>query len=209
MWVWQNGADIVNSATGRVELSNPKVVQAIDFYGQLIHKHRVAPPLSMVSERGFSDLFRAQKVAMFMGGAADDLDRLNGLEVVAREVPSGPTGIRATFAWTAGLHISANTVDPAQTFEAWKQVLDGIQHWKVPAPRRELVSELVAIEPRKAASADVIMRSMPYMRTPAVFDQHIKWDTLFAEEFLDKLLREGTAAAELVEQTRHRLGHWQ
>ena len=50
---------------------------------------------------------------------------------------------------------------------------------------------------------------MTYMRSPTVIDEQIRWETLFAEEFLDKLLRGGTDARQLVDQTRHRLKRWQ
>jgi len=197
IWVWQNGGEVISPATGRLQLTDPRVLEAIEFYAGLIHRWHVAPPLSVVGEAGFSDLFRAGKVAMFMGGAADDLDRLEGLEVVAAELPAGPTGIRATFAWTAGLHISPAVADPGEAFALYKQVLDGIQHWKVPAPRRSLAGRLARIEPRKAPAARVILASMAYMRTPAAFPRQVEFDTLFWEEFEDKLLRGEAPAGEL------------
>ncbi|HEX7009120.1 MAG TPA: sugar ABC transporter substrate-binding protein [Phycisphaeraceae bacterium] len=197
MFAWQNGGDLID-ATGTASLSDPKTIEALDFYAGLIHRDRIAPPLSLVSEAGFSDLFRAGKVAMFMGGAADDLDRLPGLEVVAAQVPAGPTGLRATFAWTAGLHISRHTADPDLAFEAWAQVLDGIQHWKAPAPRRSLAQQIEQIDPRKAAAAPVIRAAMAYMRTPPVLDQQVQWDTRVSEELIDPLLRTGRPAAELI-----------
>lgn len=209
MWIWQNGADLVDPATRQVRLDEPAVIEALDAYGGLIHRDRICPPLSVVSSRGFFELFRAGRVAMFMGGAADDLDRLKGHNVAVAEVPSGPTGIRATFAWTAGLHISADVLDPAIVFDAWTAVLDGIQRWKIPAPRRELAALLESFEPRKAGSAPVIRASMNYMRTPTLMREQARWISLFADQFLDKLLREGTPAGELVEQTRSRLGNWQ
>ena len=151
----------------------------------------------MVSEAGFSDMFRAGKVAMFMGGAADDLDRIPGLEVVTAEVPAGPTGIRATFAWTAGLHISAAVADHDAAFQVYKQILDSIQHWKIPAPRKPLAGRLEEFEPRKAASAEVIRASMEYMRTPTSFSRQVEFDTLFREEFEEPILRTGQAAADV------------
>ena len=120
----------------------------------------------------------------------------------------GPDGIRATFAWTAGLHISAETDDPDLAFQAWRRILDGIQRWKVPAPRRELAARLEEFEPRKAASAEVIRRSMEYMRTPRILaDQH-RWDALFGEEFLDPLLRTGRPAAAILEGKERLLEGW-
>ena len=105
--------------------------------------------------------------------------------------------MRATFAWTAGLCISANVHDTERAFEAYKQILDGIQRWKIPAPRRLLAAKLEQFEPRKSAAAEVIRRSMEYMRVPVVREDQARWDTLFGEEFEDELLRKGTPAREL------------
>ncbi len=200
IWVWQNGADIVDANTNRLSLRGPRVSEALDFYAGLIHKHRVAPPLSIVSEMGFSELFRSGKVAMFMGGAADDLDRIEGLEVVTAEIPAGPEGVRSTFAWTAGLCIARSVPDPDEAFEIWKRILDGIQRWKIPSPRRPLAAQLEQFAPRKAPAADVIRRSMEYMRAPVIFERQIEWDSLFWEEFEERLLRTGKPARQLLGQ---------
>ncbi len=202
IWIWQNGAELMDLQTGRVNLDDSEVLEAADFYAGLIHRRRVAPPLSVVSEMGFSELFRMGKVGMFMGGAADDLDRIAGLEVATAVVPAGPTGRRATFAWTAGLHISSGVKDTAKAFEAYKHILEGIQHWKVPAPRRSLAARLEQIEPRKADAAEVIRASMEFMRVPQSHVRQIEFDTLFWEEFEDKLLREGVPARELAERAK-------
>jgi len=198
MWVWQNGADVVDRRSGRLNFDDPRVTEAMDAYAGLIHRHGLAPPLSIVSETGFSEMFRAGRAAMFMGGAADDLDRIDGLEVVVAEVPTGPGGVRATFAWTAGLHISRSVHDPHAAFAVWKQILEAIHRWKIPAPRKSLAARLEEIEPRKAPAAAVIRASMEYMRTPAVFERQVQWDTIFWEEIEDELLRKGTPAEELI-----------
>ena len=204
MFVWQNGSDVVD-ARGRLNLEDPRALAAIDFRTGLIHEDRVAPPLSVISEMGFSELFRAGKVAMFMGGAADDLDRIEGLEVVTAEVPKGPSGIRATYAWTAGLCIARGVPDQPEAFKVWKQILDGIQRWKIPAPRRPLAARLEQFEPRKAPSAGVIRRSMEYMRTPPASVRQIEWDTLFSEEFEGPILRTGRPAREQLRRARKAL----
>ena len=195
MWVWQNGAELIDRRTGRLRLTSGPVVEAMDFYAGLILRERIAPPLSVVTESGFSEMFRAGKVAMFMGGAADDLDRTAGLEVAAAEVPAGPGGVRATFAWSAGLHVNPDVPEPQKAFAVYKTLLDRIQRWKVPAPRRSLAARLAEFEPRKAAAAPAILASMAYMRPPASWPRQIEFDTLYREEFEDRLLRgEGTAA---------------
>jgi len=189
MFVWQNGAATLDTEMQQVRLTDPRCVTAAQFYADLIHKHKAAPPLEVVAEQGFSDLFRAGKVAMFMGGAADELDNIAGLEVAVREVPAGPDRVRATFAWNAGLCISNATGDRALTYKAWKLFLDAIQRWKVPAPRRSLAVRLEQFEPRKAHAAEVIRRSMRYMRPLRIIERQRQWQTIMTEEFVEPLLR--------------------
>lgn len=205
MWIWQNGAELVDRKTGLLRLTDPAVTRAVDAYASLIHRDRVAPPLSVISEAGFAELFRAGKVAMFMGGAADDLDRRPGLEVVVREVPAGPTGRRATFAWSAGLHISAAVEDGPAAFAVYEKILERIHRWKIPAPRRSLAARLEEFEPRKAQAADVIRSSMEYMQSPVGFPRHVEFDTLFREEFEEPILRTGKPAADLAPQAARAL----
>ncbi len=205
MWVWQNGADLLTPSR-RWALDDPRAASALDDYAGLIHDRRVAPPLSIVTARGFADLFRAGRVAMFMGGAADDLDRLPGLDVVVAEVPAGPGGTRATFAWTAGLHMSATAADDPTAFEAYVRLLEGIQRWKIPAPRRDLAETLERVDPRKADAADAIRRSMEYMRPPRVIEHQVRWQTIFDEEVIQPLLTDPDARAEeLLRRARDRL----
>lgn len=189
MFVWQNGGDTVSADGKHVRLLDAKCVEAAQFYADLIGKYRVAPPLDVVTEQGFSELFRAGKVAMFMGGAADELDSVPGLNVSVHEVPTGPDGARATFAWNAGLCISRGTADKELAYRTWKLFLDAIQHWKIPAPRRSLAAKLETIEPRKARAAEVIRNSMTYMRPFRVIARQRQWDTIMTEEFEEPLLR--------------------
>lgn len=188
MYVWQNGAEIL-AEDGRVGLTDERVIEAAQFLQDLIHRHGVAPPLDIAIERGISNLFRDGRVAMFAGGAADDLDRTEGLRVGVRELPKGPTGIRATSAWNAGLHISAETQHPELAFEAWKDLLNAIQHWKIAPPRRSLAPEIERIEPRKARAADVIRRSMEYMRPVRVIRERRQWDSVLGRRFKEPLVR--------------------
>lgn len=192
MYVWQMGGEVL-AEDGSVALADERTVEAAQFLQDLVHRHRVAPPMDVVLERGISNLFRDGRVAMFAGGAADDLDRTEGLRVVVRELPAGPGGTRATFAWNAGLCISAETRRPALAFEAWKDVLDAIQGWKIAPPRRSLAREIERIEPRKARAAEVIRRSMEYMRPIRVIRERKRWDAELGRLFEQPLIEERRA----------------
>jgi multiple sugar transport system substrate-binding protein len=196
IWIWQNGGRLLDPRTGRLDLDDPRVREAMNFKADLIHKYRICPPLSQMG--GAVDaLFRAGRCAMFMGGAADDLDRLEGLNVSVRRLPRGPAGIRATFAWSAALAVSARVENRPLALEAWRRLLAGIQKWKIPAPRRSLAGDLERIEPRKARAADVIRRAMQHMHTPVGLVNYSQFDTLFWEEIEGPMLRTGLRAGQL------------
>ena len=187
MYVWQNGGRLIDSE-GRVRLTDRAAVEAAQFLQDLI-RTGAAPPVHVALERGMSNLFRDGRVAMFAGGSADDLDRTEGLRVAVRELPSGPDGRRATFAWHAGICISATTRHPDLAFEAWKALLNAIQHWKIVPPRRSMKDLIEEIEPRKAPAAEVIRRSMEYMRAAPVIREQKRWESVLHRRFEQPLVR--------------------
>ncbi len=197
IWIWQAGGRLFDKGTGRLDLTSPAVLRGARFKADLIHRYRIAPPIEQI-DAGIHDLFRAGRVAMFFGGAADDLDRQKDLPVAVRRVPSGPGG-RATFAWSAGLCLSPGVADRDQALVVYRKLLAGLQQWKVPAPRRSLAARLEQIEPRKAHAAAVIRSAMEHMRAPHSLGESARFDDLFWEEFESPLLRNRGGAEDLAE----------
>jgi multiple sugar transport system substrate-binding protein len=165
-----------------------------------------APPEAVIQEQGFGEMFKAGKIAMFMGGAADDLDRVEGLNVGVAAVPAGPAG-RPTFAWTASTVIAAQTKYPDLAYRALAMLTEGIHHWKIVAPRKSLATAegIVAGEPRKAANAAAIAEAVPTMRAFNIVPRHQEWDSIFWGEFMDPLFHKKGTAAELAAQIRPKL----
>jgi multiple sugar transport system substrate-binding protein len=197
IFAWQNHRDILDPASRNVMLTDPRCVAAAQFYADLIHRFHLAPPVDVVAEQGFSELFRTGKVAMFMGGAADELDSTPGLEVSVHELPAGPDGTKATFAWNAGLHISRTVADPDVAYPVWKSFLQAIGRWKIPSPRRSLAAKIEQFQPAKAPAADAIRASMRFMRPFAVIARQQEWSTILWEQFEEPLLR-GMAQADIL-----------
>jgi multiple sugar transport system substrate-binding protein len=148
-------------------------------------------------------MFKAGNIAMFMGGAADDLDRVEGLDVGVVAVPAGPAG-DATFAWNASTVIAAETENPDIACEALIRLTDGIHHWKIVAPRKSLATAegIAASEPRKADSAEAIAAAVPFMRGFNIIPSHQEWDTIFWGDFMDPLFHGEGSAAELAPEIR-------
>src|SRR5690606_27650984 len=105
-----------------------EALEGLNFYLNTAYNPAVAPSAEVISEQGFGELFKAGKIAMFMGGAADDLDRVEGLDVGVAPVPANPTtGDNTTFAWTASTVVNANTQHPEEACAALLAVTEGIQ----------------------------------------------------------------------------------
>jgi multiple sugar transport system substrate-binding protein len=151
-------------------------------------------------------MFKAGQIGMFMGGAADDLDRVEGLDVGVVSVPAGPAGGR-TFAWTASTVVAAQTENPDLACEALVKLTEGIHHWKIVAPRQSLATAegIVEAEPRKEANAEAIAAAVSDMSAFTVIPRQQEWDTIFWSDFMDPLLHDQGTAEELAPEIRPQL----
>lgn len=167
IWIWGNGGDIVSDDLTQAPVDDPAVIDATQFYADMIYNEECCPSQETIAEEGFGEMFKAGRVAMFMGGAADDLDRVEGLDVGVSPVPKGnATGENTTFAWIASTVINAKTAHPAEAYEALVLLTEGTHRWKIVSPRvsQATVEHLVASEPRKEQNAADIIAAVPYMR---------------------------------------------
>jgi multiple sugar transport system substrate-binding protein len=197
MFIWQAGGEVISKDLKTSPIDSPEALKGIEFYNSIIYNEEVAPPRNVVNEQGFGEMFKKGKIGMFFGGAADDLDRVTGLDVGVVRVPKGPVN-RSTFAWTASTSISAQTKHPQEAYDALVDLTEGIQNWKIVAPRKSLATKehLVKSEPKKEKSADVIMKATADMQAFRIVPQHPEWDTIFWEQLQDPLYsKKGTAAA--------------
>jgi multiple sugar transport system substrate-binding protein len=195
MFVWQAGGEVISADLTQSPVDTPEAIAGLDFYASMIYDDVHCPPEAVIQEQGFGEMFKAGKIAMFMGGAADDLDRVEGLDVGVVAVPAGPAG-RQTFAWNASTVIAAQTENPDAAYEALVMLTEGIHHWKIVAPRKSMstAEAIAAAEPRKAATAADIAEAVPYMRAFNIIPRHQEWDTIFWGDFMDPLFHgEGTA----------------
>ena len=203
LWVWQNGGEVLSADGKRPMLDDPATVGGLQFMRQLVVEDQVSPGAGTVAQNGANELFKAGRIAMFMGGASDDLDRMPGLQVGVSEVPRGTT--RATFSWTAHLVMSTQTKHPDQAYVAWKELLDGFHGWKIVPPRRSLAKKIAELEPRKAAAAPAILASMEYARGIRGVVEQTDWDAFVLDRLLLPLLDGRVTAEEGAARTQTKL----
>ncbi len=211
MFIWQAGGEVISEDRTQSPIDTPEAIAGTQFYKDIIFNPQYAAPENVIQEQGFAELAKNGKVAMFFGGAADDLDYAHTkdpqfAELKAALVPKGPQS-RATFAWTASTVVNAATANPEVACDALIELTEGIHHWKIVAPRRSLANKetIVASVPEKEASADVIVAAAQDMRSFRVVPQQSEWDTAFWELFKDPLYHNKGTAEELARQARPEL----
>mgnify|MGYP001947786017 CR=1 FL=1 len=202
MFIWQNGGEVIAEDFSESPIDTPEAIEAFNFYADLINGP-VTPSQQIIRDRGFDQMFRNGQVAMFMGGAADNLDSTVE-NVQAFEVPAGPTGIHATFADVLGMGINAKTENPDVAVEAFLDLTDAIHHWKIMPPRKSLsdLETLKELHPEKAHSLEAIIASMEYARPYRYFENYADWDNIFWTQLMDPIVNAGANPEELIPQVK-------
>ncbi|HML22373.1 MAG TPA: sugar ABC transporter substrate-binding protein [Aggregatilinea sp.] len=189
MFIWSMGGEVVSEDLQTSPIDTPEAIAGAQLYADMIYNPECCAPEEVIAEEGNAEMFKAGRVAMFMGGAADDLDRVEGLNVGVSPVPQDVNGGNTTFAWTAATVINADTENPDLAYEALVQLTEAIQNWKIVSPRisQTTIEHLVASEPRKEANAEAILAAVPDMRALRIIPRQDEWDTIFWEDFQDPL----------------------
>lgn len=190
-WIWQAGGVELTEDLVASPIDSPEALEGANFIYELLHEYHVAPRQSVIGDRGFDQMMRDGQVSMFMGGAADDLERNDNYEIRAFVLPAGPTGSRANWAWIGGMAISGQTRIPDIAYEAFMDLTAAIHRWKVPSPRIDLATAetIVELQPHKVDSAENIIASLEHMRTPHLFPGYAEWATVLGERYVDPIVR--------------------
>jgi multiple sugar transport system substrate-binding protein len=211
MFIWQAGGEVITPDLKSSPIDSPEAIQGEQFYADVIYNPEYAVPEDVIKEQGFGEMAKAGKVAMFFGGASDDLDTAwqkdpKNAKMLVALVPKGPKD-RTTFAWTAITAVSSQTKNPDLAVKAMVALTEGIHHWKVLAPRKSLatVDVIAAAVPGKKDSAPVILKAAESMRSFNVIPKHSDWDTIFWEQFQDPLFHHKDTAENLAKAARPKL----
>lgn len=211
MFIWQAGGEVISEDRATSPIDSPEAIAGAQFYKDIIYNPAYAAPQNVITEQGFGELAKNGKVAMFFGGAADDLDYAHTkdaryAEMTATLVPQGPQN-RQTFAWTASTVINAATQNPDAAYDALVDLTEGVHHWKIVAPRKSLATAdvIAASVPDKQASAEAILKALPDARAFRIVPRQSEWDTTFWEQFQDPLFQSKGTVEELAKAARPQL----
>ena len=214
IFAWQAGGELISEDFTEAPVDSPEFLEGLEFWLSTAYNPEMSPSREVIAEQGFGEMFKAGRIAMFMGGAADDLDRVEGLDVGVVRVPANPeTGLHTTFAWNASTVINASSPlaqeNPQLLCDALVAITEGIHHWKILSPRisQGTAEFLAEAEPRKADSAEAIVEAAQDMRALPIFGDYAEFDTIFNTEFVNPLLNDETdlTPAELAAEIRPEL----
>jgi multiple sugar transport system substrate-binding protein len=208
MFIWQNGGQVISDDRLTSPLDSPEAIAGAETYANIIYNPACCPSEATIAEQGFNEPFRAGKIAMFIGGAADTFE---GLDVVgASVVPHAAND--TTFAWTASTVVNAATANPEIATKALVALTEGIHHWKIVAPRPDLANaETISAsipeqwKAQKEGQIDAMIQAAETMRALNVIPRQAEWDDLFWKEFQDPLYHDKGTAAELAAAVRPKL----
>jgi len=208
MFIWQNDGQVISDDRLTSPLDSPEAIAGAETYASIIYNPECCPSEATIAEQGFNEPFRAGKIAMFIGGAADTFE---GLDVVGASVVPHANN-NTTFAWTASTVVNAATANPEIATKALVALTEGIHHWKIVAPRPDLANAetINASIPeqwkaQKAGQIDAMIEAAETMRALNVIPRQAEWDDLFWKEFQDPLYHDKGTAAELAAAIRPKL----
>ncbi len=130
-WAWQNfvysnGGSIVDDVDNpkRCTLADPKAVGGLQFYADLVLKHRVSPSQTAIQNLGMqiTQMFMGGKLAMFASGIWETptLRLIKNFRWDVAMFPCGPEGKRGYGTGGSGYCILKTTKYPAQAWEVVK-----------------------------------------------------------------------------------------
>lgn len=200
MFIWQAGGEVIAPDFSSSPIDTAEAMKGFKFYRELLDSG-VVPSQQTIRDRGFDQMFRDGQVAMFMGGAADSLDtRVETFKCVVREVPAGPTGVKATFVDLLGMGINAKTKNPDAAFEALVDLSEEIHNWKVMPPRKSIGSldNMVTLHPERKDAFAAIVNSLAYSKPYRFYEDYPDWDTVFWNQLMDPIVNNNGNPEELV-----------
>ncbi len=122
-YVWANGGDLFNKDRTRCTITDPKVVEALQWFIDLVNKHEVAPKTSWAKDMAFEAPFTMGKVAMWYVGIYP-MKLLKNVKNINWDVAPLPRGKkkRAMLLYAGGTVASAKTKYPKECWEFIKWI---------------------------------------------------------------------------------------
>lgn len=170
LWILENGGAVFNKDETRCLLSRRESVEAVQFFLDLYHKHRVTPGLELGKDRELSNMFMTGKIGMFLSATAytTAFQNIKGFDWGLAPIPMGKKRISGLA--VGGLYIPQQSKHKKEAWEFVKfycgeegQKILGRAKNCVPA-HRETANTVFAVAPYQ--SLGVFVDAVQYAQTP-------------------------------------------
>ena len=201
-WAWQNfvygnGGRLVDDLYNPTQclLNQPKAVDGLQFYADLMNKHGVAPtPVALGNlAMGAQQLFMTQRVAMFSSGywEVPILRQITDFDWDVVMFPKGPRGMRAFGTGGTGYCILKSSQHPELAWEVLKALTGDAGQARLAKtgltqPANRLIAEgpAFALDPSPPANKAMLNRAVQYV----VYEPFIQeWREIFELQMLPEL----------------------
>lgn len=208
-WVWitANGGNFFSDDGSACVLNAPESVEALQFLADLIHVHKVAPPMDVASELGSATLFETGITAMETYFPAIGYMRSHIGEKFTWDVaphPAGKAGKSCAGGGT-GHVISANSPHPEEAWEFLKFVISqpAVEKWTeimgIVPPLQSVADSEVFLSPGQPPEhIQVFTEAAPYLRPDPRHPAFVQARTI-AETELQRLWLGGVTAQEVAD----------
>lgn len=204
LWLWTYGGESVD-AQGNIKIDSQESIKGLEMLSKILNEDKASPTKEQAQNMGNSDLFKTGKIAMFFGGAADDLEKsINGkFKVGMSEIPYATQ--RATFSWTASTVISSNTKNKEIAYKALVDLTNAIHQWKIVPPVKDGLNMVVKNRPEKEYAIDVIKKSAEYARGFNNQDKQAEIDTALWEQIYEPLINNKKTAEQAAKDAAEKI----
>lgn len=114
-WIWSNGGDIFNADETKCTLDDPKAVQAIQYWADLVNVDKsTLPPSQAAAMGGELSIFQSGQASMYLGNFwdASAIEKTKDLKWKSVLAPRANSGGRTWYLHTTCWSISAQTKMP-------------------------------------------------------------------------------------------------
>jgi multiple sugar transport system substrate-binding protein len=162
--IFQNGGTVLSDDQKKSGFDKPETIEALKFWADLIHVHKVSPTLAQMTDTPPMNLFNSGKAAMFITGSNQQF-RLAGNEYIKDKfdvavLPQGKQ--RATVIHGLANVISAKSKHPQEAWE-WVKFMGGKE-------AAEIQAKTGAITPAYNDMQDVWVQAYPNYNVKAFLE---------------------------------------
>ncbi|WP_026485940.1 ABC transporter substrate-binding protein [Caldanaerobius polysaccharolyticus] len=119
-YIISNGGDYVDKSKDQITFNNPKAIESIQWFADLINVYHVAPTLSDLTANSLSDRWYAGHIGMYYDGpwSLINTKKNTKFNFAVAPTPLSPTsGKRTTYVQGSGFGIYAKTKYPEEAFK--------------------------------------------------------------------------------------------